>query len=128
MNKKELPENKNSPRPNEHRAWFVDAFVIDFLWKKGWSCCKAEACDWWYNINQHLKKDLFASEQEWKDFKEKGIYPIKHQTNWAKLNSREKIEVEKLCWDSEKNRWHREQLMAYTLQKISQKNHDRRNE
>ena len=115
MNQQEIKETK---RPNEHRAWFVDASVIDFLWKKGWNCCKAEACDWWYNINQHLKKELFTSEQEWKNFKEKGVYPAKHQDNWTKLSAKDKTEIEKACWDG--NRYHQEQLMAYTFGKLKE--------
>ena len=85
--------NKENKRPNEHRAWFVDQSVIDFLWAKGWTCCQAEACDWWNYVNENLKKDLFTSEQEWKDFKKKGLYPAKHQTNWTRLTTEEKAEI-----------------------------------
>jgi len=75
-------QKEATQRPNEHRAWFVDQSVLNFLWAKGWSCCQAEACDWWYQVNEQLKKTLFANQQEWKDFKEKGVYPSKHKDNW----------------------------------------------
>ena len=121
QNEEEFMANQEIPRPNEHRAWFVDATVIDFLWKKGWNCCKAEACDWWHDINERLKKEFFVSEQEWKKFKENGVYPAKHQTNWAKLTLEEKNHVEKLCWNSKQSCWAQEQLMAYTLAKLKEK-------
>ena len=113
-------ENKKSSRPNDHRAWYVDSFVIDFLWKKGWNCCKVEACDWWHDINQHLKKEFFTSEQEWKNFKEKGFYPAKHKDNWTKLKAQDQFKIEKHCWDSSRNRYHQEQLMAFTLSKLKE--------
>ena len=113
-------QKEQSQRPNEHRAWFVDQSVINFLWAKNWSCCQAEACDWWYQVNEQLKKELFTSEKEWKDFKEKGFYPTKHLTNWAKLNTEQKAEIEKECWNSNKNQWYPEKLLAYTLKKVNQ--------
>ena len=128
MNIPESKENKNPSRPNEHRAWFVDQSVINFLWAKGWSCCQAEACDWWHYINENLKRDLFTSEQEWKDFKERGILPTKHLANWAKLTEKEQTEIEKECWNSSENQWYLERLLADTLKKVSQKNQCPKNE
>ena len=79
---------------------------------------QTEACDWWYETNERLKKTLFTSELEWKDFKEKGVYPLKHLTNWIQLTAGERTEIEKECWDSHKQQWYREKLMTYTLKKI----------
>ena len=112
--------NQENKRPNEHRAWFIDQSVINFLWAKGWSCCKVEACDWWHFVNENLKKDLFTSEKEWKDFKEKGIFPIKHEDNWLKLTAEEKAEIKRECWNSSKYQWYPEKLLTYTLKKVSE--------
>ena len=108
-------QKEQAQRPNEHRAWFVDQSVINFLWAKGWSCCQAEARDWWYQVNEQLKRELFTSEQEWNDFKEKGIYPAQHQTNWAQLSAEEKAQIEEECWNSRQHQWDREKLLTYTL-------------
>jgi len=105
-------------RPNEHRAWFIDKSVIDFLWAKGWKCRQAEACDWWYQLNENLKKEFFPNELEWKNFKKKGIYPAKHHANWAKLTAQEQAEITQECWDSQQNRWYPEKLLTYTLVKL----------
>ena len=118
-------EKEQAQRPNEHRAWFIDQSVINFLWAKGWNCCKTEACDWWYQVNEQLKKTLFTSEPEWKDFKEKGVYPVKHQANWTQLSPEEQAEIEKECWDSSKSQWYQEKLLTYTLRKIREKNYEK---
>jgi len=115
-------EELKKQRPNEHRAWFIDQSVINFLWTKGWNCCKTESCDWWYETNERLKRIFFTSESEWKDFKEKGVYPAKHQANWAKLSLEEQVEIEKECWDSRKQQWCREKLLTHTLKKLARQN------